>query len=540
MNRSREAVKTVPVIAMMLNLDQVSDRTFLGSLKRAAALRGDEVAVRFTDGASYTAPDLLQQSGRLAALFASKGIKAGDRVVIFCGNRVEFLWSLFAASWLGAVPAPLNVSLRGMTLRHPLDELEPQVIVCENATAEVLTACGGAENRLVLNVDTEPAFAELRAGRGEASIPSAVTSSPSDLAFISYTSGTTGPSKGIMYSHEMTIAFAESNDWLFRYTGEDIAFTCLPLFHGNAVFCTLVPGLRAGARVVYAPRFSASTYWKQVREERATVLNLLGSMVPILLEQPPTKEDAVTTARIALAVPMPNKRFNEFQERFGMKLTSLYGMTDMGVLVGIPYDVPGRPGKCGIENPIWECYLADDNDMPVADGVIGELLARPRRPHIMQLGYWRNPQATAQTWRNLWFHTGDYLRRDAEGWYEFIDRKKDAMRRFGENISSFEVETALQSHPDVQDVAVYAVDARLAEDEVMTSLVLKPGATVTPAELLRHCEAELPYYAVPRYYRIVSDLPRTSTAKIQKGELRRIGVDDRTWDAGPRGRSKRG
>lgn len=525
---------------MMTYLDQVSDRTFLGSLKRAAALLGDQTAVRFTDSASYTATELLEQSGRLAGLLAAKGVKPGDRVVMFCGNRVEFLWALFAASWLGAVPSPLNVSLRGMTLRHPLDELEPKVVICENATAEALAACGGPTNHLVFNLDTDPEFAEIRAGRGDAKIPLAVASRPSDLAFISYTSGTTGPSKGIMYSNEMTIAFGESNDWLFRYTSEDIAFTCLPLFHGNAVFCTLVPGLRAGARIVYAPRFSASGYWKTVREEGATVLNLLGSMVPILLEQPPSREDAITTARIALAVPMPNKRFHEFQERFGMKLTSLYGMTDMGVLIGTPYEVPGRPGKCGIENPMWECYLADDDDMPVADGVIGEMLARPRRPHIMQLGYWRNPEATAHTWRNLWFHTGDYLVRDAEGWYEFVDRKKDAMRRFGENISSFEVETALQSHPDVQDVAVYAVAAALAEDEVMTSLVLMPGASVTPEELLRHCEVELPYYAVPRYYRIVADLPRTATAKVQKSELRRIGVDDATWDAGPRGRSKRG
>jgi carnitine-CoA ligase len=537
---SGEQMDIISELEIARMLDHVNERTFLGSLKRAAQLRGNKVAVRFTDGADHTAPALLLQSGKMAALLASLGVRAGDRVVILCGNRAEFLWTLFAASWLGAVPAPLNVSLRGMTLRHPLDELEPVVIVCENATAEALNGCGGATNRMVLNVDTEVAFAEIRAGGGSTDFPPANPGGPADLAFISYTSGTTGHSKGIMYSNEMTIAFGESNDWLLGYTRADIAFTCLPLFHGNAVFCSLVPGLRAGAMIVYAPRFSASTYWQTVREQRATVLNLLGSMVPILLDRPPDKADAVTTARIALAVPMPKKRFHEFQERFRMKLTSLYGMTDMGVLVGIPSDIPGRPGKCGIENPMWECFLADDDDKPVPDGVIGEMLARPRRPNIMQLGYWRNAAATVDAWRNLWFHTGDYLRRDPDGWYEFIDRKKDAMRRFGENISSYEVELALQGHPDVQEVAVYAVAARLEEDEVMTSLVLKPGSIVTPAELLKHCETELPYYAVPRYYRVVSELPRTPTAKIQKGELRQIGIDDWTWDAGPRGRSKRG
>jgi crotonobetaine/carnitine-CoA ligase len=521
-------------------LTRVNERTFLGSLLRSAQLRGEEVAVRFTDAADHTPRDLLRQSGKMAALLASKGVKAGDRVVILCGNRVEFLWILFAASWLGAVPAPLNVSLKGTTLRHPLDELDPAVILCENATIEALNSCGTATQRTVMNADTDPAIKDILAGGGPMQLPPVHAGSPADLAFISYTSGTTGPSKGIMYSNEMTIAFAESNDWLFGYTPRDVGFTCLPLFHGNAIFCSLIPGLRGGAKIVYSPRFSASTYWQTVREEKATVLSLLGSMVPILLDRPPTDQDAVTTARIALAVPMPNKRFHEFQERFGMKLTSLYGMTDLGVVVGVPVDVPGRPGKCGFENPIWECYLADDDDQPVADGVIGEMLVRSRRPNIMQLGYWRNPAATVQAWRNLWFHTGDYLRRDPDGWYEFIDRKKDAMRRFGENISSYEVELALQGHPEVEEVAVYAVSARLEEDEVMTSLVLKPGSTVTGAELLLHCEKELPYYAVPRYYRIVRELPRTQTAKVQKGELRQIGIDPNTWDAGPRGRSKRG
>jgi crotonobetaine/carnitine-CoA ligase len=357
---------------------------------------------------------------------------------------------------------------------------------------------------------------------------------------ISYTSGTTGRSKGIMYSTEMTIAFAESNNWLLGYTAEDVGFNCLPLFHGNAIFCTMIPAMRAGAFVVFAPRFSASNFWQSVRAERATVLSLLGSMVPILLNQEPAAEDRNTTARIALAVPNPDKRFHEFQERFGLKLTSLYGMTDLGVVIGVPHDVPGRPGKCGIENPIWECYVADDNDQRVPDGVVGELLVRPRRPYVMQMGYWRNAEATVNTWRNLWFHTGDYLRRDAEGWFEFIDRKKDAMRRFGENISSFEVESALLSHTAVEEVAVYAVPANLSEDEVMASIVLKAGCAATAAELLKHCEVELPYYAVPRYYRIVTELPRTQTAKVQKGELRQLGVDASTWDAGPRGRSKRG
>jgi crotonobetaine/carnitine-CoA ligase len=526
---------------MTLDLDvQVHDRSFLGSLRRAADLRGDLCAVRFTDGGDHTAKDLLLQAGRLASVFTDMGVKTGDRVAILCGNRVEFLWAFFAAAWLGAVPAPLNVSLRGGTLKHPISELEPKVIVCDNGTADALADCLNADDPRVMNIDLHSAFTSLRVDSSSMPLIAPTPSGPADLAMISYTSGTTGPSKGIMYSNDMTIAFAESNDWLFGYTADDVAFNCLPLFHGNSVFCTLIPALRAGALVVFSSRFSASAFWSTVRAQGATVLSLLGSMVPILLNQRPSEEDSTTTARIALAVPMPDDRFHEFQDRFGIKLTSLYGLTDMGVVIGVPHDIPGRPGKCGIENPIWECVVADDDGNPVPDGVIGELLVRPRRPNIMQMGYWRNAEATLLAWRNLWFHTGDYLRRDPDGWYVFIDRKKDAMRRFGENISSFEVESALMSHPSVAEVAVYAVPAQLAEDEVMASIVLELDFSVNPAVLLEHCESQLPYYAVPRYYRIVTQLPKTATAKVQKAALRDIGIDDATWDAGPRGRSKRG
>lgn len=518
----------------------VHDRTFLGSLKRAEALRGDQPAVRFTNGKDHTALELLTKAGQLASIFVDMGVRPGDRVAILCGNRVEFLWAMFAAVWVGAVPAALNVSLRGGTLRHQLDDLEPKVIICEEATAMTLSECLDRSDPRLMNIDLDPVFAALHADDCNIGIAPASPAGPTEAAVITYTSGTTGMSKGIIYSNEMTVTFGECNDWLLGYTPDDVAFNCLPLFHGNSLFCTLVPAMRAGAFVVFGPTFSASNYWNTVRAQGATVLSLLGSMIPILLSQPLRDDDATSPARIALAVPNPDKQFHEFEARFGLKLTSLYGMTDMGVVIGVPHDTPGRPGKCGIENPNWECFVADDDDMPVADGEIGELLVRPRRPHIMLMGYWRNPQATVTAWRNLWFHTGDYLRRDSEGWFEFVDRKKDAMRRFGENISSFEVESALMSHPSVEEVAVYAVPSALVEDEVMASVVLRGESLHTAADLLEHCVKELPYYAVPRYYRIVIELPRTQTAKILKTELRRIGIDHLTWDAGPRGRSKRG
>ena len=517
-----------------------TDRTLLGSLERAAMLRRGAAAVRFTDGESHTADELLDKASRFASLLAASGVKAGDRVAILCSNRVEFIWAFFGACWLSAVPGALNVSVHGPILRHMLENLDPTVIVCEAGTVGAVRAVvGGKCNAAIVDIDDSAEVAVLRGQDPHVVAAPRQSVASRDLAMILYTSGTTGPSKGIMYSHEMAIAFADATHWMLGFKPSDTAFNCLPLFHGNSLLCTLIPALRVGALSVFGPRFSASTYWETVRAEGATVLSLLGSMVPILLNQPPSPEDGKSRARIALAVPCPKSNFHEFQQRFGLKLSSLYGMTDIGLPIGVPHDIPGRPGMCGVLHPDWECIVADENDAPVPDGMPGELLVRPRKPFIMQLGYWRNPEATVETWRNLWFHTGDQLRRDSDGWYEFLDRKKDAIRRFGENISSFEVESVLLEHPTVAEVAVYAVPAELAEDEVMASVILEPGQSATPNDLLAHCEASLPYFAVPRYIRITRELPKTQTAKVQKAELRKIGIDSLTWDAGPRGRSKR-
>ena len=357
---------------------------------------------------------------------------------------------------------------------------------------------------------------------------------------ITYTSGTTGLSKGTMYSQSMAIHFSDGMDWMFGYTERDVAYSCLPLYHANAVMNALLPALRKGAKTVFAPRFSASEFWSDIKEHGATATALLGSMVPIILSQPPSDADAQNSLRIAQAVPVPDEHFHTFQDRFGLKLFSMYGMSDIGPLVGVPHDVDGRPGKAGIAHADWELLVVDDDGSPVPDGQVGEMLARPKKFNIMQMGYWRNPEATLEAWRDLWFHTGDYVRRDVDGWFEFVDRKKDALRRFGENISSFEVEMALLKHAAIEEAAVYAVPAEMSEDEVMTSIILKAGYANVAADLLAHCEKELPYFAVPRYYRVIDKMEKTPTEKIRKDLLRKIGVDDTTWDAGPRGRSKKG
>jgi crotonobetaine/carnitine-CoA ligase len=358
-----------------------------------------------------------------------------------------------------------------------------------------------------------------------------------DDACILYTSGTTGPSKGVLHTHNSIIAFGESTNWMFDYGPTDVAHNCLPLFHANALCVSLLPAIRVGATVAFGKRFSASGYWNEIREQGATVISILGAMVPILWGAEPTAQDSDNSVRVALSVPTPSAEiYDGFEKRFGLRLVSQYGMTDTSSIIGTPPWLQARPGYAGVANPNFECIIVDENDEPVPDGVSGELLVRPRKPNLIMSRYWNNPQATMETWRNLWFHSGDVLVREPDGWYKFIDRRKDAMRRFGENISSFEVEIVIAMHPAVEEVSVYAVPAELSEDEVMAAIVIAPGAAGDLDDIGSFCDEHLPYFASPRYLLAVSALPKTQNEKVRKDELRRVGVTPATLDRGPRGR----
>jgi crotonobetaine/carnitine-CoA ligase len=522
----------------------VDDRSILGALIAADQQAPGEVRLRLVGEGSYTARELLDRAARVGGLLTDSGMVKGDRVAILMTNRIEFLDTFFAAAHIGAVSVPLNTSLRGPILEHMLRDSAPSVIVTE---AELLETVGHALENTGLSprvfvtdrrptstgVDSHDYHQALR--RVEAAPMADI--SRFDNSAILYTSGTTGPSKGVLHNHGSIIAHAEKSNWLFGYTPADVAHNCLPFFHANALCVTLLPALRAGATVVFGKRFSASGFWNEIRTERATVISILGAMVPILWGAVPSVEDAQNDVRVALSVPTPSGEiYHAFEQRFGLRLVSLYGMTDTSSVIGTPPDTKGRPGYAGVAHPDFECIVADENDVPLPDGVAGELLVRPLKPDSISKCYWNNPQATMDTWRNLWFHTGDVLVREPDGWFRFIDRKKDAMRRFGENISSFEVESVIGAHPAVQEVAVYAVPSELSEDEVMAALVLIDGTLDNLEDIGRYCDEHLPYFASPRYLLVLDALPKTKNQKVLKADLRSSGITAHTVDRGPRGR----
>ncbi|MGQ4598898.1 AMP-binding protein [Nocardia sp. R6R-6] len=521
-------------------------RTVYGSLQLAAALAPGKEVLRLLGDRGYTAQDIIDRAARCASVLASLGAGHGERVAIMLTNRIEFVDSFFGIAQLGAISVPLNTSLRGPMLEHQMRETDPAVVVVETSMLEVmrpaLGAIGSRARVLVVGAEhpLDAGYVHYAAAVADAPVAPVAPVDQRDVAAILYTSGTTGPSKGVVHNHNSLIAFSEKSSWLAEFNGSDVAFTCLPFFHANAIASTLLPMLRLGGTAVITERFSAGTYWEDVRAVGATAINLLGSMVPILWNAPASAADTANHVRVAVSVPTPTADiYNRFEERFGLRVVSLYGSTDATVVIGTPPGEHGRPGYCGKAHPDFDCRVVDDDDNPVAPGVPGELIIRPRVPDIMMQGYWANPAATVETWRNLWFHTGDILAMDSDGWFRFIDRKKDALRRFGENISSFEVESVVLMHTQVAEAAVYAVPSELSEDEVMVAVVPEDGVTVDASDLSRHCEKLLPYFAVPRYIDVRTALPKTANEKVRKDVLRAEGITAATVDTGPRGRRAR-
>jgi crotonobetaine/carnitine-CoA ligase len=304
--------------------------------------------------------------------------------------------------------------------------------------------------------------------------------------------------------------------------------TTLPLFHTNALN-TFYQAVLIGGMVRFERRFSASGFYAALARHGATVTYLLGAMVPILLSRPVAAEEREHATQVALAPGVPAQFHAAFMQRTGIRLLDGWGSTETNFVLGTTVDRQ-RPGTMG---PVFEGFAArvvDEEDNEVADGSPGELVVRADDPFAFATGYFGAPEKTVEAWRNLWFHTGDRVIREADGYFRFIDRLKDAIRRRGENISSFEVEQVLLSHPSVANAAAFPVRSQLAEDEVMAAVILHPGKTLTAPELIDFCKPRLPYFAVPRYLEFMAELPMTENGKVQKYKLRERGVTAAAWD----------
>ena len=522
-----------------------AQRTLPALLQRQAALFGSRALLRMA-GRAWTHRDAAQEASARAAALAAAGVVRGDRVAVMCGNRAEFLESFLGAGWLGAAVVPINTASMGPQVEYFLANSEARLLVIEAgylsrlATADlsrttlreiwVVGETGGTGEAESAEWKA-PASIRVSAypGGGEPLPPAAVQ--PGDPLAILYTSGTTGPAKGVVCPHAQYFWWGVNSAEVLGVRADDVLCSTLPLFHINALN-TFAQAALTGAEVVFEPRFSASGFWPAMRANGATVVYLLGAMVPILLAQPEGTGERDHRVRIGLGPGVPSAAGAAFRTRTGVPLLEGYGSTETNFAISTAPDSP-RGGVMGWLRPGFQARVADEDDVALPHGEAGELLLRADEPHAFASGYFNMPEKTVDAWRNLWFHTGDRVVQDADGAFRFVDRIKDAIRRRGENISSFEVEQVLLSHPGVASCAVYPVRSELAEDEVMAALVAREGAAVDPAELARFCEGRLPYFAVPRYIDVLDDLPRTENGKVQKFKLRERGVGPNTWDGRP-------
>jgi crotonobetaine/carnitine-CoA ligase len=510
-------------------------RTLPGMLMRQAERHGDRPLVSAGHDA-WTYAQTAAAAARVAGTLRAAGIGSGDRVAIICSNRIELLGLLLGCGWLGAVAVPINVASRGAQLQHILANSGARLLVMEPEHAGNLAMLDAAALALKA-IWTIGAPGEFRFGRitprampppGEAMPPA--TLAPSDLAMILYTSGTTGPSKGVCCPHAQYFWWGANTAALLGVTGNDVLCTTLPLFHTNAIN-TFYQALLTGASVRYEKRFSASGFFPALAQHRATVTYLLGAMVPILLSRPESAEERAHATRIALAPGVPAQFHEPFTRRTGIRLLDGWGSTETNFVLGASVERQ-KPGLMGPVAEGFDARVVDDQDNEVDDGVAGELIVRADEPFAFATGYFGAAERTVEAWRNLWFHTGDRVVREADGYFRFVDRLKDAIRRRGENISSFEVEQVLLGHPAIANAAVFPVRSSLAEDEVMAALVLHPGRTLAPADLIAYCAPRLPYFALPRYLEFMAELPMTENGKVQKYKLRERGVTAHAWDGG--------
>jgi carnitine-CoA ligase len=518
---------------LAMPLFAAEDHSLPVMLRRQAARFGDKILVEIGECRCSFA-EAPQLAARAAARLADAGVSAGDRVALICSNRSEFIETLFGCAWLGVVLVPINTASRGAQLQHILANSGATLLIIEGELLASLDHVKLDELplRSIWLVDAPASGISMPAiARPIPSLGASIAASPvrpDDLLAILYTSGTTGPSKGVCCPQAQYFWWGHYTGHLLGVGEQDVLCTTLPLFHTNALN-TFFQALIAGATAVFESRFSVSRFWEGVARRGATVTYLLGAMVPMLLSRPPSVEERAHIVRIALAPGVPAHFVAEFFARSGIQLLDAYGSTETNCVIGTRIDQQ-RPGTMGCIIEGFAARVVDTEGSDVPDGEPGELILRSEEPLAFASGYFEAPDKTAEAWRDGWFHSGDRVVRDHGGYFKFVDRLKDAIRRRGENISSFEVEQVLMSHPDIATAAVFPVRSELAEDEVMAAIVCQPGSNLAEGDLVRFCEPRMPYFAVPRFIEFCDVLPATESGKIQKYKLRERGVTGRTWD----------
>lgn len=520
----------------------VLDDTVLG-LFRTCVDREPNCTFLYFDNAQYTYAESYDHVARLARGLRSAGVRPGDTVGGMLDNNADAIFGWFAANAVGALWVGVNTALKGDFLSHVLNEADVKVLLTEPDYVERLVRVQGELGRIERVLHRGDGDVELGGFAGGRLDPwrlegndaaVGVDVDPSDLTCLIVTGGTTGPSKCCMISNAYMVHFARMTNEMVGRRREEISLNPLPAFHLNLLGCTVVSSLLLGGTGAVLPRFSVSGFWPAVERTGATVVHILGSMIALIAQMPDTPESKRCRGQIRalVGVPFPPDLVTTWKERFGIQLAGYhgYGLTEACPITSLHHDESPAPGSSGRRNEHFAVKLVDDDGAEVPIGSPGEIICRPTREGVMFAGYWKRPEATLAATRDEWFHTGDVGRFDDDGFFYFVDRKKDYLRRRGENISSLEVEATFLKHPMIDDVAVHALPSELTEDDLKVTAVLKPGHALDPADLFEWSVERLPYFALPRYIEFRTELPRSPFGRVYKYQLRDQGVTPSTWD----------
>lgn len=538
---------------------RLSRRTLLRDfIKHKADIAGDKVFMIYIRDfdkdidEKYKYKDLHLLSNRLGNGLTKLGLKKGEGVALMEINSPEFLLTVFATFKLGAYSVMVNVSLRGEGLKYIIDHSDASAIIVHWSFLPAIMDIKMELSKIkYIIVDINEVPDDFKLPEGTISIQEVMQAtdndidveiSRDDMCMLMYTAGTTGLPKAITFWQGKLLG-GNNLQTLVNFSGmfskpDDIAFTSLPLFHSNALFLTTLLSYFGERPIILGKRFSASRHWDICRKYGVTTFNALGAMIPILMKQPERPNDRDHKVRVVGSAACPKELWVAFEERFGVKISEAYAATDGGgfmLLAGTGDDVPvgtmGKPAAGSIGE------IMDDDGALLGPDEVGELVFLVRESEVEQrkVKYFKDEKAS----KNLiqlgkdgqkWFHTGDLATKDKDGWFYFVDRKKDSIRRRGENIASFSIEKIVNLHDKVLESAAYGVKSELGEDEVMVAVVMKPGKSMTPVELLNFCQGKMAYFMIPRYIDFVEKLPKSEVHRIMKRFLKERGVSEKTYD----------
>lgn len=523
------------------------DETIPGLLREAARAMPDKPFVILPDHGgmrmSYTAT--LDGAERAARGLAAGGVPKGGRIAVYLPNGPAYIWAWMGTLVGGMVDVTINPGMRGQALAYALNKARVDAVltdadglaglasVSELAVSPTVFVLGGKDGsyspRMTMREWGDWSSAGREPDGGNVVLPP--DAGPLITASIRFTSGSTGFPKGVMMSQAHMLASAKMFNFLTGFRQDDVLFTCFPVHHVLATVTGVLSALCGQGTLVLTKKFSASQFWPLVRSHGVTVSHALDAQVAILQSPPPTDRDRDHKIRVMYTAASP---FPVFEERFGIRIIPLFDMSELTVVAYYPPGVARRPGSCGLSSSLFDIAIVDEDDYAMPPGQEGQIVVRPRVPHVMMLGYFDDADRTVEAWSNLWFHTGDRGMLDADGYLYFKGRLGDRIRRRGVNVSATELEAVASRHPAIAEVSVIGVPASLAEDDIKICARLKDGMSLTPRALLAHMEAELPAYLIPRYVELRAAFPRTDTDKIRKAALRaegEKGLTETTWDS---------